>query len=372
MKKESRVFRTGWLVMCSCLIITNALAQKNIPLIIGAAYQDGFVLVHTSKIRHLKGVQPLGAELNFQYQTTGQKPWHQFYNYPRIGISLIGLDYREPTLGKSLAASVYISKRVHSSAKNKVNVRVGTGLAYFSQYFKQEINPTNNVISAPLNAVIQTRAEYERKINETLSLVTALGINHYSNGGNAKPNLGINIGTLSLGLNYNSFREFVPEPQNIPPPDKKTSLLVSGSAGIKQRNDFDTAQYTIKSVAITALRQVNHKSALLLGVEGFYDPSLIPRRNWDPRLKPGATPDIKRLALNFGHELLIGKLGFGTYVGWYAYRPYKSDASFYQRLEMRYPVTRFMYVAAGLKLHDIIKADVIEYRLGFRFGKRKR
>ena len=259
---------------------------------------------------------------------------------------------------------------VYQRPNHTISVRLGTGLAYFSNYFDRKTNATNNVVSAPLNAVIQTRVEYDRRITEKLSIVAAAGINHYSNGGNTKPNLGINIGTLSVGFNYYSQRDFVPITQDIPPLIKKLSFTVSGSAGVKQRNDFDTVQYTIKSVAVAALRQVNHKSTLLLGLEGFYDPSLLPRRNWDPRVPAGTTPDIKRVALNFGHELALGKLGFGTYVGWYAYRPYKSDAPFYQRLELRYPLTRNIYLAAGLKLHDLIKADVIEYRLGFRLWGR--
>ncbi len=233
-----RAVRVGYIVVISLLSEVIAAAQSNLPIMVGAAYQDGFVIVHTSKIRHLKGVQPLGAELNLQYQTTGRKAWHQFYRYPRLGISLIGLDYRDLILGKSLAASVYLSKPVYNSLKNKVNVRLGTGLAYVSQYFDRKTNSTNNVISAPLNAVIQTRVEYERKVSKTLAVVTAVGINHYSNGGNSKPNLGINIGTLTVGLNYNSFREFIPEPQDIPPVDKRISVLISGSAGVGTKPEF--------------------------------------------------------------------------------------------------------------------------------------
>lgn len=370
MSKGWTAARIGLMGICYFFVHITASAQKGLPVITGATYQDGFVIVHSSKIRHLKGVQPIGAEVNLQYQTTGKKYWHQLYKYPRLGISLLALDYREPTLGKSLAASVYINKLVYNRPKDQVSLRLGTGLAYFSNYFNSRTNATNNVISAPLNAVIQTRIEYDRKISGKLSVLTAVGINHYSNGGNSKPNLGINIGTLSVGLNYYSHRSFVPETQEIPPLPRKHSLTISGSAGIKQRNDFDTVQYTIKSVAVSVLRQVNQKSTVLLGLEGFYDPSLIPRRNWDPRLSPGSTPDIKRVALNVGHELAIGKLGFGTYVGWYAYRPYKSDAPLYQRLEMRYPITRNIYVAAGLKLHDVIKADVIEYRVGVRLWRK--
>ncbi|WP_146153610.1 acyloxyacyl hydrolase [Adhaeribacter arboris] len=371
MSKKRLIFRWYFIVLgyFSCLA---AYAQERTPLIIGVAYQAGSVLVHSPKIRHLQGVKPNGVEINLQYQTTGTKFWHQLYKYPRIGISFIAFDYQEPILGKSVAASIYINKFVYHRVQDQLSVRLGSGLAYFSNHFDWRVNATNNVISAPLNAVIQFRAEYERMLSQKFSLVLAAGINHYSNGGNAKPNLGINIGTLSLGLNYYSHRSFEPLIQAWPPPENKLSFTISSSAGIKQRNDFDTLTYTVKSIALSAMQQLNPKSTLLVGLEGFYDPSLLPRRNWDPRVKPGTSPDIKRVALNFGHELALGKLGFGTYVGWYAYRPYKSDAPFYQRLETRYPLTRNIYLAAGLKLHDLIKADIIEYRLGFRFWRKNR
>lgn len=360
-----------YFLLTGYLLSTRAgIAQQRFPFSLGLTSQNGLVLVHSAKIRHLQGVQPQGVEINLQYQTTGTKFWHQLYQYPRIGLSLIAFNYREPSLGKSVAASVYLNKLVQRRNQHTLSVRVGTGLAYFSNHFDRRINATNNVISAPLNAVIQFRAEYERRVNAKYSIIAAAGINHYSNGGNSKPNLGINIGTLTLGLNYYSYRAFEPLVQPWPSLEKKLSFTFSGSVGTKQRDDFDTLTYTVKSVAVAAMQQLNPKSTLLLGLEGFYDPSLLPRRNWDPRVKPGTTPDIKRVALNFGHELAIGKLGFGTYAGWYAYRPYKSDAPFYQRLELRYPVTHNIYVAAGLKLHDLIKADIIEYRLGLRLWKK--
>ncbi|RDC66394.1 acyloxyacyl hydrolase [Adhaeribacter pallidiroseus] len=350
----------------------SGFAQVHLPLSLGVTYQHGLVLVHSPKIRHLQGVQPQGVEINLQYQTTGTKFWHQQYQYPRLGLSIIALNYKEPTLGKSLAASIYLNKLIHRQKQHTLSMRIGTGLAYFSNHFDRRLNATNNVISAPFNAVIQLRTEYERLINSTFSVVAAAGINHYSNGGNSKPNLGINIGTLSLGVNFYSYRTIDRLVQPWPVVNHPLTFTISGSAGVKQRDDFDTVSYVVKSAAIAAMRQLNPKSTLLLGLEGFYDPSLIPRRNWDPRVKPGTSPDIKRVAFNFGHELAIGKLGFGTYVGWYAYRPYKSDAPFYQRLEMRYPITRFIYVAAGLKLHDLIKADVIEYRLGLRLWNKQK
>jgi hypothetical protein len=334
--------------------------------IVGGAWQQGAILVHTAKIRHLAGYYPSGWELNLQRQTVGKWYWQQLYRYPRIGAALTYLDYQHPTLGRSLAWSPYLSLPVKRGKRERLHFRFGTGLAFFSNRFHREHNPANNIISATWNAVIQTRLEYEYLLGGHLALLAGAGLNHYSNGGNSKPNMGVNIATASLGLNFYAnphYQTFAREEEPITDPDFFT---VSSSLGVKQRNDFDTAKYVVQSIAVAVSRRVNQKSTLTLGVEGFYDPSLYPRRAWDPRVKPGTEPDIRRVAFNVGHELNLGRLAFGCQAGYYFYRPYKADAALYQRLETRYYLHRFVFLAAGLKLHDIIKADLIEYRLGVR------
>jgi hypothetical protein len=334
--------------------------------IVGGAGQQGGVLIHTTKIRHLAGIRPSGWELNLQRQTVGKHYWQQLYRYPRVGASLTYLDYHQTIIGKSLALSPYLSLPLKHGKRHKLHFRFGTGLAFFSNRYYRQQNPANNIISANFNAVIQTRLEYEYLVGGQLAVLAGAGLNHYSNGGNAKPNLGVNIATASLGLNFYTnphYQTFAREEEPLRDPNFFT---VSSSLGLKQRNDFDTATYVVQSLALAVARRLNQKSTVTLGVEGFYDPSLFPRRAWDPRVKPGTTPDIRRVALNVGHELNLGKLAFGTQVGYYFYRPYKADAAIYQRLETRYYLHRFFFIAAGLKLHDVIKADLIEYRLGLR------
>jgi len=348
------------------LFCNSLAAQQASNFVIGAALPKGSIIMHSAKIKHFAGTHPSGLELNVQYQTTGTKYWQQLYSYPRIGASFVYLNYHHPVLGQSFALSPYLSLPAFKKLTNRVHFRFGTGLAYFSNKFDRTENPGDNVISSTWNAVIQTRLEYEFPIYRSLSVLAALGLNHYSNGGNAKPNLGMNIATASLGFN---FLKSLNQPPTIQQPEiirKRYYFTLSSSLGIKQRNDFDTVRYVVKSVALMALRRMNQKSTLLLGIEGFYDPSLIPRRAWDPRVEPGTTPDIKRLGINAGHELNFGKVAFGTQVGWYAYRPYKADAPFYQRLETKVQLHKNFFIAADLKLHNVIKADIIEYRLGIR------
>jgi len=341
-------------------------AQETPRLLVGAAFQQGAVIMHTAKIKHFAGTNPTGLELNVQYQTTGKKYWQQLYAYPRIGASFTYLNYHQPVLGQSFALSTYMSLPVFKKIARQLHFRFGPGLAYFSNKFDRTENPGNNVISSTWNAVIQTRLEYDFPIHPRFSGLAAFGLNHYSNGGNSKPNLGMNIATATLGINFlkNTNRFLIQQDPDVI--KQRYYFTLSSSLGIKQRNDFDTARYIVKSVALMALHRINLKSTLLLGVEGFYDPSLVARRAWDPRVKPGTTPDIRRVGINAGHELNFGKVAFGTQVGWYVYRPYKADAPFYQRLETKVQLHKNFFIAADLKLHDIIKADIIEYRLGIR------
>ena len=273
---------------------------------------------------------------------------------------------QNPVLCQSLVISPYLSLPVVQGDKNEVYFRFGTGLAYFTNNFNFEENPANNVISNHFNAVIQTRLEYTRKISDHVGLIGGLGLNHYSNGGDSKPNLGINIATATVGVNYyrQTLTAFNTQPAQ--PISQRNFVFISSSIGVKQRSEFDLNKYIVNSIAVGGLHRLNHKSTLALALEGFYDPSLFPRRGWDPRLAPGAKPDIRRASLTGGHELNFGQVSFGTHVGWYIYRPYKADAGVFQRLETKWQFHRNLYLAAGLKLHDIIKADIIEYRLGLR------
>ncbi len=344
----------------------NSLAQNQKPVIMGGALQQGAVIVHTHKIRHFSGTHPGGLELNLQQQTTGSRYWHQLYRYPRVGLSLTYFQYRNPILGQSLALSPYLSLPVVQRGKNEVFFRFGTGLAYITNHYDFETNPTNNVISNNVNAVIQTRLEYTRQISSHLGLVTAVGLNHYSNGGDAKPNLGINIATATVGLNY--YNQPVPQLKTQPKPaiTQKNFVFISTSIGVKQRSEFDLNKYMVNAIAMGTLHRLNHKSTLAMALEGFYDPSLFPRRGWDPRVPAGTKPDIRRASLTGGHELNFGNLALGSHVGWYFYRPYKADAAIFQRLEIKWQFHKNLYVAGGLKLHDVIKADIFEYRLGVR------
>jgi Lipid A 3-O-deacylase (PagL) len=337
------------------------------PLVLGVYGQGSFIVAHTPAVAHLAVSHPTGLELNVQRQTNGSEPWHAWYRYPKVGLNLVYYDYHNPVLGRSYASSVYLNKRVFYTPRHEVNFRLGTGLAYFTNPFNLETNHKNTIVSSRLNATVQLRLEYDMAVAEHLGLLVGLGLNHYSNGATTKPNFGINLPTVFLGLNYHQQRPFVPlaPPTDDTPADLGRNFLnLSTSLGFKQRSPTDRQKYLVHSVSMLGGRRVGRKSNLVVGLEGFYDRSLLPELR-DTARTTERLPDVKKAGALIGHELLFGRLAFVTHLGFYFYNPYKSNKFYYERLGLKYHVTSRIFGAVDLKVHRGA-ADVIEWRVGVK------
>lgn len=337
------------------------------PLVIGAYGQGSFIMAHTPAVKHLAVSHPTGFELNIQRQTNGSAPWHAWYRYPKIGLALVYYDYHNPTLGRSYAATMYINKSFWRTTRQEVNFRLGTGIGYFPQAFNQENNHKNNIISSHLNAVLQMRVEYDVALSEHLGLLMGVALNHYSNGATSKPNFGINLPSVVLGLNYHQQRPLRPltiAADERPADIGRNFLNLSTSLGVKQRNESDRRKYLVNSVSAIAGRRINRKSNLLVGLEGFYDRSLSAELR-DTARTGEKLPDVKKAGVLVGHELLFGRLAFATHLGFYLYNPYKSNKFYYERVGLKYHFTEQLFGAVDLKVHRG-SADVIEWKVGVK------
>jgi hypothetical protein len=341
-------------------------AQVKRPYLIGISSQHAAIIEHSPKMRHLVGSFPTGMEINLQYQTNGSQPWHQEYQYPRVGLSLIWFDYGNATIGQSLAFSPYISKSFFRSQRQEFNFRMGTGIAFFTNKFNLDDNPDNVVISSSVNAVLQARFEYSRKVADHVSLLAGLGLNHYSNGATRKPNLGVNLPTLSLGLTYHSQPRFTPIMSEQDPFKRGAFVDISTSVGVKSLSHLEVERYLVNSITVAGGYRANRKSNLLLGVEGFYDRSLHKVQSTDYSLDPHEPkPDVRRVGVYAGHELIFGNFSFQTHLGVYVYKPYKFHPFYYQRLGLKYQFAKTLFGGLDLKVHGG-QADVIECRMGVR------
>lgn len=334
------------------------------PVIVGAYAQGSIILDHTDAIRHLVKSRPTGFEVNLQRQTTGAAPWHAWYKFPKMGLALTYYNFNNPVLGRCYAASPYLSKSFSRGAKHDFSFRLGAGLAYITNPYDQDANHKNTIASSALNATLQMRFEYDYALTPHLGLLAGLALNHYSNGATTKPNFGINLPSLVLGLNYHEQRPALTTPDNgqLPTDVGQNFYNVSTSLGYRQRSESDRQKYLVNSVTAAIGRRVNRKSNLLLGVEGFYDRSL--KAQLEDTTRAGLRqPDVKKAGVFVGHELLFGRLAFVSHLGFYVYEPYKSSTFYYERLGLKYHFTNLLFGAVDLKVHRGA-ADVIEFKLG--------
>lgn len=341
--------------------------QPAAPWVVGAYGQGSFIIGHTNAVKHLAVSHPTGVEVNLQRQTNGSEPWHAWYRYPKVGLALVYYDYHNPVLGRSYAATAYISKSFWRTRRQELNFRIGTGVGYFPVRYNPETNHKNTIVSSALDATIQTRLEYDVALTPHLGLLLGLGLNHYSNGATTKPNFGVNLPTVLLGFNYHQQRPFrplstapLPEPTDI----GHTFWNLSSSVGWKQRNTTDHRRYLVNSVTLALGRRVNRKSNLVAGVEGFYDRSLVAQIQ-DTAQAGSRSPDVKKAGVYVGHELLFGRLAFVSHLGFYLYNPYKSNNFYYERLGLKYHFTNRVFGNVDLKVHGG-SADVIECRVGVK------
>lgn len=368
--------RYGWL-MAGLLYgagtsgLRAQIPSRPAPLVVGAYAQGSFVLAHRASVKHLAVSHPTGLELNVQQQTTGAQPWHAWYKYPKVGVALVYYDYHNARLGRSYAASVYINKTFWRTRRQELNVRLGTGLGYFPERFDSGTNHKNTLIGSRLNATLQTRLEYDVALTPHMGLLVGVGLNHYSNGATTKPNFGVNLPTVLLGVNYHQQRPVRPldaPPAPLPTDIGRTFWNLSASVGWKQRNENDPHAYLVNSLTLAAGRRLNRKSNVVAGLEGFYDRSLTADLR-DPSYTTAAatthSPDVKKAGAYVGHELLFGRLAFVSHLGGYFYNPYKSNRSYYERLGLKYHFTDHLFGNIDLKVHGG-SADVIEWRLGMK------
>lgn len=347
-----------------------ATPTARLPLVLGAYAQGSYILNHAYAVSHLAVSHPTGFEVNAQRQTTGTASWHSWYKYPKVGLALVYYDYHNPVLGQSYAATIYISKAFLRTRRQDLSFRLGTGLAWFTNPFDIQTNRKNTIVSSALNATLQMRVEYDYAISQHLGLLLGVALNHYSNGATTKPNFGVNLPSVVLGLNYHQQRPAPTSPYPAPTPTEvgHNFCLVSTSLGYKQLEVGDYTKYLVNSVTVAAGRRINRKSNLLVGLEGFYDRSLLAAQKDTARRQDKLT-DVKKAGIFLGHELLFGRLAFGANVGFYFYNPYKSNSFFYERLGLKYQFTDVLFGAIDLKVHGGT-ADIIEFKVGAKLARK--
>jgi|GEM_PF-129124 len=319
----------------------------------------GFLMAHRGVMGHLPEQHALGGEISLYARTDGRKKYQQRYNYPNIGVTLFGSTVGNmELLGTYWGTYGFIEFPFAKNDKMEFTGKMGTGFAYGTKVFDQELNPKNVAMSTHLNALICLGIQYRYFFGNT-HMVAGIDLTHCSNGSTKVPNLGINLPYLSLGVGhtFNKVEKIVTREDFVPAP-WKFSLL--GILSVKEVFPTGERKYPIYAFSLLGEKIFGPKSGMEASFDVMYKTSINAYKPAIHKSKEGIT----QMGVYAGYVLPLDKLHFVLGMGMYIRDEYFPDDRFYHRLGMRYYVTDHFMINFTLKTHWA-KADYVEYGIGY-------
>jgi len=242
---------------------------------VSAKYSMGYIYAHHQFFKYFVKDYVPAFELNVGFRKKGNKTWHQIYKYPTLGFGYYHAELGNPEiLGHVDAVFPYIEIPVIEKNKFKLDTKLALGIAWLNKKFDLHQNKYNIAIGSKLNVYINVNIESKLKLNKQISLLTGLGITHYSNGGTRQPNKGINVISASAGLLYNFQKDgFKKIEQDIPKFKKRNEYSFIFSAGTKTLESANQKQYLVSIFSFNAERQYSRKGMFGIGIDFFKDNS---------------------------------------------------------------------------------------------------
>ncbi len=283
-----------------------------------------------------------GVELNYYRKTLGEKPWHRGLNYPEIGAALTFYSFADnKVFGNAISLMGYSKLYLVRSRVADFYLRIGGGYGLMTRQYDAVSNPTNTLISTPINMAIQLRLGLEWKLSPYILLNTAVSFNHFSNAGIKLPNYGLNIPSGTLGI------KIVPSPHDVSyncessKNFKKNELIWKLSAGIMQLHSFNSTTTVPTHIYLTPVftaayaRYINPANKFYGGLSFEYFPAI---RDYiisnDLQTRYGATFEAFIPSVVLGEELKMGRVSMFYSAGAYLWKSTATITPIYFKVGM--------------------------------------
>ncbi len=327
----------------------------------------GFLVAHREYMANMEA-HAWGLEVVYSSNFTGWTQADSGYRHLRwgTGLSYFNLGDRELN-GEVYAWNIHVEANLKKRERFQSTIRFGSGVGYLTKPYNITSNRKNKAIGSRLNGNMQLLYKAYFDMSKRTSLVLGLGVTHYSNGNFKRPNLGINIMHLDLGVCRKvRFIE-----------NRKSKLLPE----LFPKNGFEIlAGYANKEISVADTRRFNIFTASLLyyfrhsptrnwrfGTEFFFDKT-YPYSLFQPATLENVTlPEMTEIALKAGHEFIFGRVAIVTDLGTYIYRPNAYKKRVYFAIGFNYHFNRGAVVQTRLKSHMAV-ADYFYWGAGYRFS----
>jgi hypothetical protein len=317
----------------------------------------GHLVAHRSTIEGLRNSSLTGIDLTLSHRTNGSKDWHHQYKFPETGIYVAWWNLGNPEkLGSAVSVIPFIDFKVTGSKKSALNVQCGWGAGFLEKKFDADKNYKNTAIGSRLNNAILLHPRYRFALFPSIDLSLGLSLTHYSNGSFEKPNLGLNIVALTLGITGKFGKDTITQkPLEIKPNNKSVEWILFGSIFTKEVAPADGDKYVAITLMSERIWRRSKNFSYGFGGDLFYDHSFIQDENYN---QSNGYWNMIRSGIHGTTEMQIGKTYLTLAMGAYLYSGVIGE-SMYHRFGIRHRIKDNWLLCMHVKSHWA-KADFME------------
>ncbi|TDQ18787.1 lipid A 3-O-deacylase PagL [Algoriphagus boseongensis] len=292
--------------------------------------------------------------------------YNSLYRYPTFGIGYNSSILYEKEIGRPMAIYGFFEIPFSRPNQNKLNFGYFSqmGLGFNLKPFDPDLNPNNLYIGSYLNCYAYLGGYAKYAIHERVDIRASFGLKHFSNGSIKKPNSGINLFPLKVGVSI-KLGEIKPIPYDrfeIPSKELKKYWNFSLYTGMKSY-EINDPSYFRGGVGVNYLFEPAYKYRLGLGLDFFWAQGMDQRI---PGNEYGFKDQTSLAVVGSWEWQLTEKLYVPIGLGVYLYRNELNQefTGYYERIGARYRFDNNMFAGLQIKAHKA-KADFFEFTVGY-------
>jgi hypothetical protein len=322
-------------------------------------YQFGQVIAHDPTIAGVSASKPQSIQLRYS-QTLSDSAFKSVYHITLqrgwlINYTNFKLDY----LGQMTALAYYLQPTYTLSKQLQFGFSLNAGLAYATKPYDNVTNGQNISYGTHLNAFLSVATQLKFRLNNRFMLNATAQFNHISNGGQIKPNLGVNWYMAGAALEYMIPSTYKPYwVQKDTPRKHKLNFELTFSITNPKRDTVTSRNFLITGLTATVVRRgVLH--GFSIGTEILNDPlyQTEAKRIGNATVNPWLVSGI------IGHEFLLGRTVFSQQLGVYAHDIHQAYlAQWYHRWGLVYYPYKHIGLGVNFKLHQLT-ANFVDARV---------
>ncbi len=303
----------------------------------------GQLQIHSSKIEHYRGVQPVGAGLDLAWKFVSPDAYSLCRCYPSLGVSLNYWNFGHSSLGNAVSALFYVEPVLFSPFDVDVSLKSGLGISYMDNPYDEISNPGNVVYSTSVAFPLMAGLSLRHQLSDEWYLDLSAMFQHISNGGVNQPNLGINYTTLGVGVTRKLDSQAVtasPRVEAFDPETGDKGISLTLISGLKEPEGSESKVFVggLSAEYHSQFARINGWSVGFMG-------------EWDGSREGTSLSQLGRLSAVAGHHFLLGRFDFGQTAGLYLLQGHTTHSPWFQYYTLDFELNSLFGVGVGLKAH---------------------